>query len=1589
MPSVRRKNARKQQCVLDYEISPCLVSRDQQTENKENDHVHSPLQPKILETEKYTIKNHGTTGAKPLASIRDPRRHPLLVRLPFAPFSHSVKKKNDSIQRNIVPAYAYKESKTGLLEIQTVNPPKPHFVDIEHGISKNGNILSAPSLYPVAVNGGGIGVYNDPRDFATGGISGMSKNNHEPSRVPTRSFITFPWNLGESTYSIEKEKKTRMSFHQSDETVDRVLDIELNKIEDRRGKTCTVQNSPWRVWEHVHNSMVRIAESTQGLTGHDDNTTSMAEISSALPATKRKARISSIYNDDDFDFALILQPKQVYAYWAGLLDFRAENGIVPSSNGIAASKRSDRSDSLEDFEVDYSAAHSFRNRKRRRHNELTSPLEGDGKLKLSITPPRRRLFSPNTTTSMAIDESGKRAFNQRVSLFDKAIAEITPPRVLYNSTEKEEEENLDPQRLANAVRRSPDERPTSKSSHKRNKTLTSTPVHTLRPVQSQDDIARTLHSKNTEHKLVENRHVVDDYEINPRHLKRRKDGDKDNPNCLEIEDIPTQVIPRGIAARTNGMDEFLSALKRGIVLRRHRQHSESVFIKLISVDGGDTIKYIYMHPREALIALKEQKVRFNKIAFKDKQLGPKGVSKRWSRESESTLTSQESEIHNFSLPDYIAAEKYRGTRSNGIKKTVMDATTKVSQSGTFKAADIVAVHRAVHRDPYSLEGEAGTYSLRQTESDYYDAHTFSIILPAGIGWVSNRTSLKSASEKWFHGVGSENSFRYIDMEAATEGEYWMIFRGFLLLQRDAASGRFAAQRASGFSSNCNKLEIQQRWQEMEREHQTSTKVIFREPEETTCTQRMYHKVKLIMFGEEDEKEVSNPTPPPSDFFLGFKSPGTQIWSRLRQAGLETHRIHALDTSKVMIKIRCPSDRLMDVAEVLRLKLRKSDGFYEPFQEVLLHEFLETNEDNCSRNNNIGGSTLFRSSDRQNIIDYIIKSRIRNSGAELGERGLGKDIESRVPLHMHARLESLFQCWVLYYQKVNWEDGRDGKSMKVEFDESSRSSQNAPSILTRFVVGSFYQPIDSIEQYFGEKVAFYFAWLQHSTFYLIFPSILGLAIFICQIRSNQFDHPVRPYFASVIMIWSFLVLVSWRQRQNYLAHRWGTMNFKEIERNRPQYHGVYKQDEITEEWIIHYPAWKRWIKYCISIPLTVAFTVLSSIGILLFYVNRDIILAKYFGDEEEDIFNIDWSISVLGKVEAIGAVSVSKEHLSDPQFWYIIAGFPIVLGLSLPILNALMMQVSKKLNDFENYRTETQYQNALIVKVIAFRFVAYFAALYFYAYVATGTDEEVIENGILRVATCLIVYLTVSHWWSVFLAVYLPLLILRWKLYRCRLKLRQEVRVLEQAELDFLDDVKMAKMSCMERIDTEKKLTNQRLLLEQAQNQVWEEMMMPNYDPFFDYIQAVINFAYVVCFSAVLPITPCFVLINQLMNMRLNAYKICRGRRRPLAQKTGGIGVWEHVLHMISVIAVMTNCSLMGLTSAQFHYVLNTFGHLGLFGVIVGWEHVMLLIKYLMQSNCSSYPSSVLNAIRLETFIRREQRNNNIRVKNERRSFHHS
>lgn len=153
-----------------------------------------------------------------------------------------------------------------------------------------------------------------------------------------------------------------------------------------------------------------------------------------------------------------------------------------------------------------------------------------------------------------------------------------------------------------------------------------------------------------------------------------------------------------------------------------------------------------------------------------------------------------------------------------------------------------------------------------------------------------------------------------------------------------------------------------------------------------------------------------------------------------------------------------------------------------------------------------GSSLFKSSDRQRIIDFIIRSRIRDTGAELGQRtDLGKDIAIRLPLHMHSSLEALYNVWVYFYKKENW------KSLLKQSGNESRKT-HTPNLIIRIIAGNFIQPLDSIEDYFGERVAFYFAWLQHVSSHLIIPSIIGVVIFSLQVHRGMIDIRIRPYFA---------------------------------------------------------------------------------------------------------------------------------------------------------------------------------------------------------------------------------------------------------------------------------------------------------------------------------------------------------------------------------------------------------------------------------------------------------------------------------------------
>ncbi|KAI4826036.1 hypothetical protein KUCAC02_021692 [Chaenocephalus aceratus] len=141
----------------------------------------------------------------------------------------------------------------------------------------------------------------------------------------------------------------------------------------------------------------------------------------------------------------------------------------------------------------------------------------------------------------------------------------------------------------------------------------------------------------------------------------------------------------------------------------------------------------------------------------------------------------------------------------------------------------------------------------------------------------------------------------------------------------------------------------------------------------------------------------------------------------------------------------------------------------------------------------------------------------------------------------------------------------------------------------------YQPVDLIRKYFGEQIGLYFAWLGVYTQLLIPPSVLGIIVFlyglftvdtnvpsqetcddhhnitmcplcdgvcdywllssVCSLTraSYLFDNGVTVLFAIFMSLWAACFLEHWKRRQMCLKHMWDLTSLEDEEEElRPEY-----------------------------------------------------------------------------------------------------------------------------------------------------------------------------------------------------------------------------------------------------------------------------------------------------------------------------------------------------------------------------------------------------------------------------------------------------
>ena len=68
------------------------------------------------------------------------------------------------------------------------------------------------------------------------------------------------------------------------------------------------------------------------------------------------------------------------------------------------------------------------------------------------------------------------------------------------------------------------------------------------------------------------------------------------------------------------------------------------------------------------------------------------------------------------------------------------------------------------------------------------------------------------------------------------------------------------------------------------------------------------------------------------------------------------------------------------------------------------------------------------------------------------------------------------------------------------------------------------------------------------------------------------------------------------------------------------------------------------------------------------------------------------------------------------------------------------------------------------------------------------------------------------------------------------------------------------------------------------------------------------------FVAAFPLAPLFALINNILELRIDAINFVINFRRPVAERAQGIGVWFGILRTMSWFAVVVNSFVIAFTS---------------------------------------------------------------------------
>uniref|UniRef100_A0A8D3CA41 Anoctamin n=1 Tax=Scophthalmus maximus TaxID=52904 RepID=A0A8D3CA41_SCOMX len=440
----------------------------------------------------------------------------------------------------------------------------------------------------------------------------------------------------------------------------------------------------------------------------------------------------------------------------------------------------------------------------------------------------------------------------------------------------------------------------------------------------------------------------------------------------------------------------------------------------------------------------------------------------------------------------------------------------------------------------------------------------------------------------------------------------------------------------------------------------------------------------------------------------------------------------------------------------------------------------------------------------------------------------------------------------------------------------------------------YQPLDHIREYFGEKIALYFAWLGFYTAWLLPAAVVGTLVFVSGVMSMGtntpeictsggsylmcplcntckawnmsdictmaklgylFDHPGTVLFSVFMSFWAVTFLEYWKRKMSTLAHHWDCMDFhEEEERPRPEFVAMaptMEENPVTGVKEPYFPEKTR---------LSRMFT--GSMVIIM--------MVRHF-------------------VKCFKHSSGASFKLQ--MFYSNISSSIVNLGLIL-LMGRVYTALAEQLTKWEMHRTQTQYDNALIFKVFIFQFVNFYSSPFYVAFFKGRFVGYPTKYGTLfgmRNEDC--------------------------GPGGCLIELAEQLFIIMVGKqvINNIQEFILPKVKAWQQRRTLAKVLGDKASHEPRR---WEEdyQLVECEGLFEEYLEMVLQFGFITIFVAAFPLAPLFALLNNWVEIRLDAHKFVCEYRRPVAERAQNIGVWFNILEALSHLSVIANAFLIAFTS---------------------------------------------------------------------------